>query len=92
MNIADLIFYMQCGEEIEFRILEKTYFLQPDYKRFNKNWNADNPPYPFTIIYDSSDYNSPKEIFVGNTYEIINYEFQRKYTMKNNLDKFEFVF
>lgn len=91
MNTNDLMFYMQCGEEIEIHIDGKSYFLQPDYKRFNKNWNIDNPSYPFTVIYDSSDYDNPKKIFVGTTEDVINYEFENKYTLRDNFDKFKFV-
>ena len=91
MNISDLVFSMQCGEEIEFHICGKCYFLQPNYKKFNKNWDSSNPPYPVTIIYDSQDYENPKKIFEGPAKCVIDYVFENKYTLRDNLEEFKFI-
>lgn len=91
MNINGLMHAMQCGEEIEINLNGKCYFLQPDYKRFNENWCIDGIPYPFTVIYDSSDYENPKEIFVGTTEEVMDYKFESKHTLRKNINEFKFV-
>ena len=90
MNINDLLFYMKCGEEIEVYIDGKSYFLQPNYEIVKKDCD-NNPAYPFTIIYDSCDYERPKKIFEGSAEDIIDYVFENKYTFRNNMDKFKFV-
>ena len=91
MSISDLIFSMQIGEEIELYICGKCYFLQPNYKSFNKDWDSNNPAYPLTVIYDSQDYENPKKIFEGHAECVVDYEFESKYTLRHDLEKFKFV-
>ena len=81
---------MQTGEEFEAYVSGKCYFLQPDYDRINKKPDKDHPAYPFTVVYDANDYENAEVIFVGTTDEVINYRFDDMYSMKNDIDKFEF--
>ena len=91
MNIInDLIYSMQIGEELEFYLCGNRYFLQPQYETANAIWSKEIPPYPFTVLFDSNDYENPKKIFVGTAEEIVNYVFDGKYTIKNNFDMVRF--
>ena len=82
---------MQIGEEIEIEIDGKSYFLQPDYERTNEKLDANNPPYPFTVVFDSENYEEPKKIFVGTCDEVLNFSFNGKYTLRYHFNKFKFI-
>ena len=89
MTAKDYIYSMQIGEEIEISVDGHLYFLQPQYETANEIWSKEIPPYPFTVLFDSNDYENPKEIFIGTAEEIVNYVFDSKYTIKDNPEKFK---
>ena len=91
MNINDLIFSMQCGEEIEFYINGNCYFLQPDYERKQKNPDSEKPPYPFTVLFDAKNYENPTILLIGTAENIVNYVFEGKYTLKEHFNQFEIL-
>ena len=91
MHVDDLIFSMQCGEEIEFYINGNCYFLQPDYQSANHDGDSKKTIYPFTRLYDAENYDDPKMIFYGTAENIVNYVFEGKYTLKDHFNQFEFL-
>lgn len=85
MKIIDLIEMLKSGEEFEVRIDEKNFFLQPKYD----SW-IEESGYSHTAIFDLNNSDKATEIFVGSTDEVLKYCFVGKYTLKNDLNKFEF--
>lgn len=91
MNISDLVFCMKCGEEIEFYINGNCYFIQPDYERANSAGDTKKMSYPFMVLYDATDYDDPKILLIGTAENLIDYVFDGEYTLRNNFDKFKFL-
>ena len=87
MNLEELEFSLRCGEELEIRIGNKTYFLQPDYTSSSNNkWGYDR-----IAIFDSTDdYENPKQVFIGTIEEVLDYPFASKYTFRENLNQVSF--
>ena len=81
MNIQDFITYLAQGREIEFQLIGKNYFLQPDYK--NKQGY---------ILYYCETSDKSKEIYRGTHNDIVNYRFENKICLQNDFDLFEFSF
>ena len=86
--LSDFVFYIQCGDEIEFHLGEYKYFIQPDYSSLNENFDKQNPPYTSFVLYDVTNIEKQQKILYGTTEEIINYKFCGDYTLKYNFDKF----
>lgn len=82
---------MHCGEEIELELNGKIYFLQPDYSRVNHTPDEQHTPYNYTTIFDCYNYENPEPVFVGTTDEVLEYVFDQKYTLKNDLYKFKTI-
>ena len=81
MNIQDFIAYLAQGREIEFQLIGKNYFLQPNYK--NKQGY---------ILYYCETSDKSKEIYRGTHNDIVNYDFGSGVCLQNNFDSFELLF
>ena len=91
MTVTDLVFAMQCGEEIEFYLNDNCYFLQPDYERKQNDQDSEKVPYPFTVLFDAKNYDNPTILLVGTAEKIVSYVFEKKYTLKDNFNEFKFL-
>ena len=87
MSIEELIEIIEIGHEIEFRLFENQYFLQPCYS-YNKNLSTDTDPW--FVIYDCKDSKNVIELFRGTCQDIINYNFTQGVCFKDHMDVFVF--
>ena len=85
MSIEELIEVIEIGHEIEFRLFENKYFLQPCYSH-NKNHSGA----PWFVIYDCRNSKNAMELFRGTCKDIIDYEFPKGISFKHNIDIFVF--
>lgn len=85
MNLNKVKDAMHCGEEFEICIEGQNYFLQPDYNCEDEDFG-----YSHTVVYYLNNDSRSKKIFSGTIDEVVNYKFLEKYSLKDDLSKFEF--
>lgn len=85
MNIEELICAIEIGHEIEFRLFEGKYFLQPFYD-YNKYQDGE----PWFVIYNCTNSDCCVELFRGTCRDIVEFEFMPGICLKDNIDAFFF--
>ena len=94
MNLRDLIelvYLIRLGDEIEFYVENKQYFVQPNYEFKKEHFKElqNNPKRFQYLLYEvDSDEHSTK-IFSGPLDEILQYKFYKGYTLKDDFERFE---
>ena len=91
MELSKLIYYIKLGDEIEFHIEEKRYFLQPNFEFYEEHRKEieDNPKCFQYLLYEVDSDEHSTEIFSGPLEEILEYKFYKGYMLKDNFEKFE---
>ena len=85
MNIDDFIKTLKQGREIEFCFNKKEYFMQPDYDNSNTQSTC-------VVLYECLREDECNKIFIGKIEDFMVFEFEQKYTLKDNFDMLEIKF
>ena len=87
MSLEELIFCLQCGEEIEFSIGDYNYFAQPQYGVTDEKEGK-------YILFKIFRYKENEQdcllIFSGTIEELVDFQFDDNFTLKENIEKFSF--
>lgn len=87
-TVQMLIYAMQIGEEIDFSIDGRSYFIEPDYAQKKLHPNENEPPYPIIVLFDCEDSEKCEEIFRGSAEELVEYVFPGNCTLLHDFEKF----
>ena len=83
MKIEVLLFYLKQGREIECHFNDILYFIQPDYANNSLNTSSYK-----VLLYRCEKDQKDKRIFCGTPEELLNYNFDGNYQLKNNWNLF----
>ena len=85
IKLSDLYEALLLGREIEFKLNENDYFLQPYYD--DPHINDLNYPLKY-VIYDCADKKNVSKVFIGTIDNVLKYNFLSKFSLINNFEKF----
>ena len=87
MRLEELIFCLQCGEEIEVSVGDKKFFIQPQYGIVDEK---ENEYLLFKVFFYEDDEQNCQLIFSGDIEKLVSFQFDNDCTFKDNIEKFRF--